>query len=56
MVRINGGTVSAIKIDGVVTGITIATGGGEWLPLRAGSTVELTYSVVPTSWVWFPWH
>jgi hypothetical protein len=53
MVRVNGGTVSAMKIDGVATGI-VAT--GEWVPLRNGSSLTLTYTVVPTSMVWFPWH
>jgi hypothetical protein len=52
MVRVNGGTVTAIKIDGVLTGIGAT---GEWVPVRAGSTITLTYSVAPT-WVWFPWH
>jgi hypothetical protein len=48
-VRVNGGTVSAIKIDGVATGITAT---GEWVPLRSKSTITLTYSVAPT-WLWF---
>lgn len=52
MVRLAAGTVTVVKIDGVtVTGVTT----GEWVPLRAGSTIQLTYSVAPT-WQWFPWH
>lgn len=48
-VRLNGGTVTVVKIDGTtVAGVTT----GEWVPLRSKSTIELTYSVAPT-WQWF---
>jgi hypothetical protein len=53
MVRLNGGTVTVVKLDGVtVAGVTT----GEWIPLRNGSSLTLTYSVVPTAMQWFPWH
>lgn len=46
-VNVNGGNVSAIAVDGVATG---ATSGLVIVP--TGKTITLTYSLVPTSWVW----
>lgn len=48
-VYITGGTVSAITVDGIATGLvaTPAT-----VRLRAGGTLAITYSVAPT-WKWF---
>lgn len=49
MVLVVGGSVTAIKVDGVtVTGVTAG-----WVPVPAGSTIAITYSVVPTSWQWW---
>jgi hypothetical protein len=48
-VFVNGGTVSAVAIGGVATGIG-ATGRDFRVP--AGQTITLTYSVAPT-WTWF---
>lgn len=47
-VFVNGGTVTSIAIGGTATG---ATNGP--IPLPAGQSITLTYSVVPTSWNWF---
>jgi len=48
-VEIAGGTVTAVTIDGVA--ITARVSGAFFLP--PGSTIAITYSVVPTSWKWF---
>lgn len=48
-VFINGGTVSAVAIGGVATGIA-ATGRNVRVP--HGQSITLTYTVAPT-WVWF---
>lgn len=49
MVLVVGGTVTAIKVDGVtVTGITAG-----WVPVPDLATIAITYSVVPTSWQWW---
>lgn len=45
-VTITGGTVSAIRVDGVVTGLTSGT-----VIVPTGRTITLTYTVAPT-WVW----
>jgi hypothetical protein len=54
-VRITGGTVTVVAVDGTtITGmVTASLANGDWIRLRANSTVTLTYSVVPTSWQWF---
>lgn len=46
-VSISGGTVTAISIGGVATGLT---GGNFRVPV--GQTIAITYSVAPT-WVWY---
>ncbi len=43
--RISAGTVTVVKVDGVVLGGVTTN---EWIRVRAGSTFELTYSVAPT--------
>jgi hypothetical protein len=43
MAYITGGTVTAIAVDGVATGLT---SGGVVVP--AGKKLEITYSVAPT--------
>ena len=48
---IKGGTVSAIAVAGVTTGLTLATGGFVTVRVLAGQTITLTYSAVPT-WKW----
>lgn len=48
-IHINGGTVTVVTVDGV----TIAGVTSGWIPVRAGSTWSMTYSVVPTSVQWF---
>lgn len=54
-VRITGGTVTVVAVDGTtITGmVTASLANGDWIRLRANSTVTLTYSAVPTSWQWF---
>ena len=47
-VEVVGGTVTAVVVDGVTTGRT----SGAFF-LRPGSTIAITYSVVPTAWHWF---
>jgi len=47
-VEVTGGTVTVVKVDGVTIGARIA---GMFL-VRPGSTIAITYSVVPT-WQWF---
>ena len=47
-VEITGGTVTVVAVDGVTTGRT----SGAFF-LRPGSSIAITYSVVPTSWKWF---
>lgn len=49
---IKGGTVSAIAINGVATGLTLATGGFVSVIIPPGSTITLTYTAVPT-WTWY---
>lgn len=51
-VHIIGGTVTVIAIGGVATGLTNSAA-GVTVRVPAGSTITLTYSVVPTSWSWF---
>lgn len=46
LVYISGGTVTAIVIDGVTTGLTSGT-----FLLQATHKISITYSVAP-SWVW----
>lgn len=46
-VCVNGGTVTAIKVDGVTQGVTSGV-----VIVPAGMNISITYSVVPTSWVW----
>jgi hypothetical protein len=46
-VVVTGGTVTVISVGGVSTGLTSGT-----VVVPAGSTIAITYSVVPTSWVW----
>lgn len=47
-VEITGGTVTVVAVDGTTTGRT----SGAFF-LRPGSSIAITYSVVPTSWKWF---
>ncbi len=47
-VEVTGGTVTVVAVDGVTTGRT----SGAFI-LRPGSSIAITYSVVPTSWKWF---
>lgn len=47
-VTVTGGTVSAISVGGVATGLTTGT-----FYVPAGSSITLTYSVAPT-WSWGP--
>ena len=47
-VEVVGGTVTVVAIDGVTTGRVVGA-----FFLRPGSTIAMTYSVVPTSWKWF---
>ena len=53
-VRILAGTVTVVSVDGVTIGgmVTAGLANGDWIRLRAGSSVTLTYSVAPT-WQWF---
>ncbi len=53
-VRITGGTVTVVKtgIPGNTTTIQGLTT-GDWIPVRPGHALNLTYSVVPTSLQWF---
>lgn len=48
---IKGGTVSAIAVAGVTTGLTLATGGFVTVRVLASQTITLTYSAIPT-WKW----
>lgn len=47
-VEITAGTVTVVAVDGVTTGRTTGA-----FFVRPGSTIAITYSVVPTSWKWF---
>lgn len=47
-VEIAGGTVTVVKVDGVTIGARISGA----FRVRPGSTIAITYSVVPT-WQWF---
>lgn len=47
MVMVSGGTVTAIAVDGVDTGVTSG-----WVPVPDGKDITLTYSVAPT-WKWW---
>jgi len=47
-VEVTGGTVTVVAVDGTTTGRT----SGAFF-LRPGSSIAITYSVVPTSWKWF---
>lgn len=47
-VEVVGGTVTVVAVDGVTTGRVVGA-----FFLRPGSTIAITYSVVPTSWKWF---
>ena len=46
-VTVNGGTVTVIAVNGSATGLTSGT-----VTVPAGGSITLTYSVIPTSWVW----
>lgn len=48
-VEVTGGTVTAVKVDGVTVGARVS---GSFY-VRPNSTIALTYSVAPT-WQWFP--
>lgn len=54
LVRITGGTVTVVAVDGVTIGgmATAGLANGDWLWIRANSSVVLTYSAAPT-WQWF---
>jgi hypothetical protein len=47
-VEVVGGTVTVVAVDGVTTGRVVGA-----FFLRPGSSIAMTYSVVPTSWKWF---
>lgn len=47
-VEVVGGTVTVVAVDGVTTGRVVGA-----FFLRPGSTIAMTYSVVPTAWHWF---
>lgn len=47
-VEVTGGTVTVVAVDGASVGRT----SGAFF-LRPGSTIAITYSVVPTAWKWF---
>jgi hypothetical protein len=47
-VEVTGGTVTAVKVDGVTIGAR--TSGS--FRVRAGSSISITYSAAPT-WQWF---
>lgn len=47
-VEVVGGTVTVVAVDGVTTGRVVGA-----FFLRPGSTIAITYSVVPTAWHWF---
>ena len=47
-VEIVGGSVTVVAVDGVTTGRVVGA-----FFLRPGSSIAITYSVVPTSWKWF---
>lgn len=47
-VEITGGTVTAVKIDGVTVGARVSGS----FRVRSNSTLAVTYSAVPT-WQWF---
>lgn len=47
-VEVTGGTVTAVKVDGVTIGARVS---GSFY-VRPGSKISLTYSVAPT-WQWF---
>ena len=47
MVRVSGGTVTAVSLDGNATGDTAG-----WFRVEFGGTITLTYSVAP-SWTWW---
>jgi hypothetical protein len=49
-VAITGGTVTVVAVNGV----TQFTATGVTAVVPAGGTIAITYSVVPTSWVWTP--
>lgn len=53
-IRIFGGTVTDVAVDGVTIAgmVTAGLANGDWIRLRAGSTVAITYSAAPT-WQWF---
>jgi hypothetical protein len=47
-VEVVAGTVTVVAVDGVTTGRVVGA-----FFLRPGSTIAITYSVVPTAWHWF---
>lgn len=47
-VEVVGGTVTVVAVDGVTTGRVVGA-----FFLRPGSSIAMTYSVVPTAWHWF---
>lgn len=53
-VRILGGTVTVVAVNGVTIGgmVTAGLANGDWVRLRANSTIAITYSAAPT-WQWF---
>jgi len=51
-VYIKGGTVSAIAVGALTTGLTLATGEFVSVLVPAGQTITITYSSVPT-WTWY---
>lgn len=54
-VYVKAGTLTAITVGGVVTGLAVAAAAGDALtvPLAANQTIAITYTVAPT-WVWVP--
>jgi hypothetical protein len=49
-VTITGGTVTVVAVNGT----TVFTATGVTAVVPAGGNIAITYSVVPTSWVWTP--
>lgn len=51
-VHIIAGTITVISLGGTATNLT-SNASGVTVLVKAGQTITMTYSVVPTSWTWF---
>ena len=47
-----GGAVSAIKVNGTATGLTLSTSGEVVVPVNTGETITLTYASTAPTWTW----